>query len=211
MYWKFLRAGGRSPFTGFDWTALNGGWATPGAAEACQAGIHACRQADLPYWMSDELWQIELAEPVADGGEKVVSPRGRLVRRVEAWTAETARELARACVARTAEHAADELRDAGLVEESDRLRAQPIDALPDAAKDLLPALAGPSLKLAARLCGYVVDAAESLADYPVATVAYIAARAANQRSGPPGADLYAEERAWQATWLGERLHLTTGP
>ena len=46
--------------------------------------------------------------------------------------------------------------------------------------------------------------------YPVATVAYIAAKAADQRSFPLGVDLYAAERAWQAAWLRDRLHLTVG-
>lgn len=210
MYWKFLLTGSRSPFTGFDWAAKEGGWVTSLAAGVCQAGIHACREADLPYWMSHELWRIELADPVSNADHKVVATRARLLQRVEPWTEQTAQELARACIARTGEHAADELRDAGLMEEADRLTGQPPDAVAGIARDLLPALGGSRLEPAATLCGYLVDAVESLIHYPVATVAYIAAKAADQRSFPLGVDLYAAERAWQAAWLRDRLHLTVG-
>ncbi len=135
MYWKFLRAGAVSPFTGFAWPTTDGAWvqaagaADAAGAEFCQTGIHACRRADLPYWLTDELWSIELAEPVLHDVHKVVATRARLLGRVESWTPETGRELAQACVARTARHAADELREAGLSEEADRLANQPPDML----------------------------------------------------------------------------------
>jgi hypothetical protein len=209
VYWKFLRAGTRSPFTGFDWQATEGRWVTAIDVHACHRGIHVCRQADLPYWLTEELWRIDLAEPVADVGRKVVASRARLLDRVEAWGAETARELAVACVGRAVQHAADELREFGLVQEAHQLEGQPLGRAPTIARVLLPSLTGRRIRPASKLCGYVIDAAEAVNVYPVATVAYIAARAADQRSGPPGADLYADERAWQADWLAEHLHLDT--
>jgi hypothetical protein len=209
MYWKFLRSGARSPFTGFDWAALGGEWHTEPRAEACHKGIHACRLADLPYWITDELWHIELTEPVVDAGSKVISTRARLLERVEAWGPATARELAEACVKRVSRHAADELRDLGLPEQADLFTDQPSRGLPGIVRELLPSLTARRLRPAAKLCEYVVDASEGVTTYPIATIAYIAARAADQRGGPPGADLYTAEREWQATWLTEHLRLVS--
>lgn len=220
MYWKFLRAGAVSPFTGFVWPTTGASWVQAEGATVCQTGIHACRRADLPYWLTDELWAVELAEPIVHGVHKVVAARARLLGRVESWTPEAERELAEACVVRTARHAADELRAAGLNEEADRLTVQPTAFQPTAfpptafpptaalarvAGEIVASLPGRRAKRAAELCRYVIDAVEGMPVYPGATIAYIAARAANRRSGPPGADRYAEEREWQAAWLNDRL------
>jgi hypothetical protein len=207
MHWKFLRAGAVSPFTGFEWSVNAGSWISAEGVQACTAGIHACRPGDLPYWLTDELWGIELAEPVVEAERKVVAARARLLERVEAWTPDTARSLAEACVDRTAGHAADELREAGLDQEAGRLSGQPLAALAGIARDIMQSLPDQRAPQAATLCGYVVDAAEALPVYPVATVAYVAARAANRRSGPPNVNFYAAERAWQAEWLAGRLGL----
>src|SRR3712207_1858901 len=83
LYWKFLRRGAVSPFTGFEWTVRT--WVTADPALTCVTGIHACRRSDLPYWLADELWQVELAGPVTPSRHKVVAGRGRLLGRLEAW------------------------------------------------------------------------------------------------------------------------------
>lgn len=208
MYWKFLRTGAVSPFTGFVWPTTGGAWVRAEGVEVCRMGIHACRRADLPYWLTDELWRIELAEPVVHTVHKVVASKARVLGRVESWTPETGRELAEACVVRTARHAAHEFREAGLNEEADRLLAdQPVTALARIASELVASFPGRRAGQAVELCRYVVDAAEGMQVYPSATIAYIAARAANQRSGPPGSDLYTDEREWQADWLADRLGL----
>ncbi len=64
------------------------------------------------------------------------------------------------------------------------------------------------------LSAYVIDALESLDVDPPAALAYIAARAANQRSAILGDaahldDPYLDERRWQASWLATRLGLPT--
>lgn len=237
--WKFLRAGAVSPFTGYVWEPQK--WVdamsatTPGRVSPCLAGIHACRTADLPYWLNDELWQIDLGHPVVELDDKLVAPRARLVAQVEGWTPHCARELAVACVVRVAHHAECELRDRGMTAEAESIAAVSTeDALleiawsgekPDsdpgsaprsapevavAARGCGDAAADQGARRAARLCGYVVDAIEALTVYPAASVAYIAARAANQRSSPNSADdPYRAERAWQANWLSKRLDLET--
>lgn len=208
-YWKFLRAGGVSPFAGHVWEP--GQWVTATGADACQAGVHACRAADLPYWLNVELWRFELAEPVSLAEHKIVSARARAVARVPEWDAEAAAELALACAARTAGHAAGELTDGHLDDEARRL-AEVTSAAPPAvwikvAQDCAEAANARGARQAIKLCEYVLDAVDALQRYPVASTAYIAARAANQRSSAEEADPYRAERAWQADWLVRRLGL----
>ena len=85
--WKFLGQGATGPFSGFAWPRPDGGpgaW-VDAAVDPCRAGIHACRVGDLPYWAGRTLYAIELDGDLVEHGTKVVAPRGRLVRRIEAW------------------------------------------------------------------------------------------------------------------------------
>jgi hypothetical protein len=210
-YWKFLRPGAVSPFTGLVWPAP-GEWVDAGDVSPCHAGIHACRVTDLPYWLVDELWQVELSGPLSTGRHKVVAPRGRLVARVPAWTGDAARELARACLSRTVVHAVAELREAGLFREAERIaelaEQGPVTAnLAELATDCANEATRQGFRPAARICGYVSDAVEGFPTYPAASQAYISARAANSRSTSHGDHLYEAERAWQTDWLVERLGL----
>ena len=111
--WKFLAAGAVSPFTGFRWpleaeTGIPADeWVDAPAAAPEDRWIHACRIADLPWWLGPaELWEVQLADPVATRRQQIASPRARLVRQVKAWDAFAAVELARACRARAVELAA---------------------------------------------------------------------------------------------------------
>jgi hypothetical protein len=86
--YKFLRPDGSSVFTGFRWDLPDRG--EPGTwvdaqADPCRSGIHACRSADLPMWVSQVMYEIELAGDIAELPAKVVASRGRLLRRVSAW------------------------------------------------------------------------------------------------------------------------------
>jgi hypothetical protein len=111
--YKFLRPGGTSVFTGFRWPLPDGD--EPGAwvdarVEPCRSGIHACRVADLPYWVGRDLYVLELEGPVVEEPTKVVAPRGRLRRRVGGWDAERRDAYTRMCADRAHELA----RGAGL-------------------------------------------------------------------------------------------------
>ena len=99
--YKFLDAGGLGPFTGFPWPV--GEWVEAPRADPCRQGVHACRVRDLPLWLGDELWEIELEGNVIAQERKVVAVRGRLTRRVDAWTPDAAREFGRYCAQRTRE------------------------------------------------------------------------------------------------------------
>ncbi len=205
MYWKFLRAGSVGPFTRHPWPT-DGSWVESGTAFArpCRSGVHACRPADLPYWLSDELWAVELLDPVEDADHKVAATAGRLVERVAGWTAETAGRLAEACVHRTADHAAAELTAGGIVEPAARLGDRVLRSLAQTARDVAAQPAVAARRRAARLCLYTADAAEGIDEWPVATLAYVAARTAGQRSTGGG---YDAERRWQASWLSATLGL----
>jgi hypothetical protein len=103
--YKFLSADGTGMFSGFAWPLPNGGpgdW-VEAEVELCRRGVHACRHGDLAYWVAPALYEIELDGDVAEAGMKVVAPRGRLLRRVDAWNDETRDEYSQMCIARAGE------------------------------------------------------------------------------------------------------------
>ncbi len=97
--YKFLNEGGVGPFTGFRWPVDE--WIEAEAAEACRAGIHACRIHDLPIWMGRELWEIHLDGEIVEQERKLVAIRGRLIRRLEGWNGALIAEFGRFCSHRT--------------------------------------------------------------------------------------------------------------
>jgi hypothetical protein len=97
--YKFLLADGTSPFTGFHWDLPDGGpgpW-VEASADPCRSGVHACRAAGLPLWVSEVLYEIELEGGIVEGRSKVVAPRGRLLRRIVAWDEEVSNVYTRTC------------------------------------------------------------------------------------------------------------------
>ena len=99
--YKFLGAGGIAPFTGFRWPV--GEWVDAGGADPCRAGVHACRVGDLPIWMDEQLWEIELEGEIVEQTRKLVAARGRLLRRLEEWTPALQRDFGHGCLQRTRE------------------------------------------------------------------------------------------------------------
>ena len=101
--YKFLRRDGTGPFTRHPWPLPDGGG--PGAwVEApvvpCRSGIHACRPADLPLWLGRELYEVELDGEIVEERAKVVAPRARLLRRIDAWDDATRDAFTRDCADR---------------------------------------------------------------------------------------------------------------
>ncbi len=74
--YKFLQAGRVAPFSGVTWPE-DGVYvdATEGPLAACRNGVHGCRVRDLPYWLDDELWEIELDGEVVEDELKLVARR----------------------------------------------------------------------------------------------------------------------------------------
>jgi len=100
--YKFTRGGARSPFTGFAWPRND--WVeAEGDVALCANGVHACRCEALPRWLDEELWSVELDGVESELDGVVVARRGRLLERIDAWDADTSRELARSCAARARE------------------------------------------------------------------------------------------------------------
>jgi hypothetical protein len=103
--YKFLRPDGTSVFTGFGWPIGNG---LPGPwveAEVvpCRSGIHACRPEQLPLWAGPVLWELELDGEILEDGMKLIAPRARLTRRVEAWDQAMRDRYTRTCADRAHE------------------------------------------------------------------------------------------------------------
>ncbi|MEW2383141.1 hypothetical protein AB0873_13790 [Micromonospora sp. NPDC047707] len=221
-YYKFLGAGQVAPFSGQAWSTS---WLEVPEVSPCERGLHACRVEDLPYWLHDELWLIEFDGPVTAVGHKVVGRRGRLSARVSRWNAVTSAAFARACVGRTAVHAAAEcgdLDDGSLTEVAERLLApaagdgatvaglDPFTGVRELALRRQEAAARSARRTAALVCGYLADAVEMATVYPVPALSYVAARAAQARRPDPAGDRDDVERRWQAGWLVDRLGLNSG-
>jgi len=149
--YKCLRPGRIGPFSGYRWPV--GVWVEGGGnAALCLRGIHACRTEDLPYWLTQELWEIELDGDVRREHRKLVANRGRIERRIEAWTPAAAAGFAEGCAART-EQRATQARG----EQAGRLAELAADAAANAAKGeaaLLGFIAARAAELDAGTEGY---------------------------------------------------------
>jgi hypothetical protein len=198
--YKFLRSGRVGPFSAFQWPEP-GVWVHASREpSACKRGVHACRPSDLPWWLCDELWEIELCGRVHPDQHKIVAPSGRLRSRIESWTPTCAQEYADACAWRAAQRGVQALTRAGHRGAADELAS--CDTLGDAlatARRLADEI--PEARISLTIAGD--GAVRALTGAPP-TSAYIAAHAAMRLEGAPG---YAAERAWQSSWLVDRLGL----
>jgi hypothetical protein len=166
----------------------------------CRIGVHACRVPDLPWWLTDELWEIELAGDVLADEHKIVAPAGRLRARIETWTPAWASEYGAACAWRARDRTSRALRRANHERAAARLAAcTTLSDLQAAAQELAEVL--PDGRITLKMArGGAVRALTGAAP----TAAYIAAHVAARTDGP-GA--YTAGRRWQAQWLKDRLGL----
>ena len=182
---KFLGAGAVGRFSGFSWPP--GEWVSA-PVEPCVSGLHLCRPDDLPYWLDEELWEVDVDGAVVEHFEKVVVGRARIVARIARWPDPLAGELAADCLAELERLAARESEA-----DEDSASAARLRALLDDARDLL---GDPAATPAAR----------------ARNVAYVAAYAADRarpegRRLPPGVTPFAVERQRQAALLVRGLDL----
>jgi hypothetical protein len=201
--YKFLSAGRVGPFSEFRWPEP-GVWVRAAAEAApCRAGIHACRVDDLPWWLADELWEVELEGEVEVDEHKIVAPAGRLRSRIGGWTADCASEYGEACAWRACDSAALALRRVKHERAAARLeRCGTLRELRHAARELAELIPDARISLL-----MAKDGAESGLIGVAPMTAYIAAHAARQLDGP---DAYQAERRWQSRWLADRLGLERG-
>jgi hypothetical protein len=200
LAYKFLRAGRRGPFSAFRWPEP-GLWVHAAADPApCRSGVHACRTRDLPWWLGDDLWVVELQGTVRSEEHKIVAPAGRLHSRIDEWTADCAEEYGRACAWRARDRAVQSLTRAGHPDAAEEIgRCVTLDDLLVSARRLADEV--PDSRISLTIAG---DGAFRALTRAAPTSAYIAAHAALRVDGPAA---YAAERAWQARWLVERLGL----
>src|SRR5439155_591749 len=119
------------PFSGFEWR--RGVWERPSEPPSpCIVGIHACTVRDLPYWLSDELWVVDLEGDVRELDRKLLAAGGRLDRRVDSWNQRTAMEFAEECARRVQASAVEIMRRSarGLGRDADRIEASALADLP---------------------------------------------------------------------------------
>ena len=189
---KFLGAGAVAPYTGFRWP-IGGEWVSA-PVDRADVWIHACRLGDLPYWIHEELWWIELEAPLRESRYQIASARGRLRGPVEGWGPPLARKFAEACVWRA--------RDVALPRLPPPLR----DAVSGASD--LGAIAASAAAPGSLQGGYLAETAMFAQQGLTAMTAYIAAVLASSLGGGLGA--FEAERAWQARWLVAQLGLDAG-
>jgi hypothetical protein len=100
-FFKFLDGDARGSISGFEWptpaAGAPGAWiqtATP--LVLCERGVHACGPHQLAHWLDEQLWVVELAGELQHATHAVLASHARLVRRVDAWSSESAARFARA-------------------------------------------------------------------------------------------------------------------
>jgi hypothetical protein len=193
--YKFLDAGAVGPFTGFHWPlpGARDAWVAAPRNAAEERWVHACRPGDLPYWLGDELWAVELEAPVREAIRQVASPRARLVGHVAGWDHVAKRDLAEACAWRARELASPHLPPS--IREP-LAPARDVAALAAAVRDAS----------GSRLADYLATAAHYGATACASTATFVTASLAAEIGGP-GA--FHAERGWQARWLAERLALAS--
>ena len=213
--YKFLARGATGPFSGYRWPVPSGpdspgGWADVSVhLDPCRAGLHLCRVEDLPFWLNEELYTVEVEGPVVEHESFVLAHRARLTRRVDAWGRESAHRFSCDCAWRVRDLTAEALRSDGRATEADRLAdCATVEDLGQAAREVDAGNPGGSLRLA----GYTVDAASFAAGTrsnggwaaASATTAFVAATAARVAAGPDrGPAASAAERSLQAGWLAD--------
>ena len=211
--WKFLDERSRGIFSGFSWPKppLNispGPWVESGDVIPCSEGVHACSVEHLAWWMSAQLWEIELVGPVIESGPKLVAKRGRLIRLVDEWP-ELGPELAEWAVWRVRSHAVEVLNTAGATDAGAELAAAATfgDLLLSATK-----IDCDSASAAGVAIEQVTDSVEDASNpffacWDAARAAGHAASAVN-RSINSYKGAFALERALQSEWIATRLGLT---
>jgi hypothetical protein len=212
--YAFLSAGRTDLFTGTPWPPP-GEWLEGPAARAT-TGDH------LVSWIDDELWVCELSEPRSEDGNVITAERARLVERIATWDTVAADDLSAACVARACAFVVDALRREGSTE-ADVLAALEPDAFASAATAIaarLPESTAETVLFAADVVALARGRRPEEYETPpdprgapsrasiTANVAYVTAHIAGTVH-PDGYDAgVAAERAWQLSWLRERLGIS---
>jgi hypothetical protein len=211
--YAFLARGAVEPLSGFAWPTpaetRRGAWVN--ADSVPREALRGYPSGDLPYWLDDELWRIELVGKLAERDHLLLAERARLAGRIDAWADPVAWEFVAACARRIAVPAAVALREEGRAHAAARLEgAGDLGELEQAA-----AAAADLRGSRAQLAGYLADVCFYSRDAGIpARAAGVAAKMSAHALAADAADarahdaVLARERAWQAGWLVERLGLS---
>ena len=205
LAYAFLSEGAVEPLSGFAWpTGKEGEYGDWVAADAAPPeALRGYRARDLPYWLEEELWNIELDGRLAERPHLLIAERARLRGRIDTWSAELAWEFAAACARRVAVRAATALRTAGRAEAAASLEeAADLEELESAASAADGGVAGTLAGYTADVCFYARDAGVP------ARGACVAAKMTAYALAGDVDDI--DERTWQGAWLVDRLGLVTG-
>ena len=207
--YKVLRRRSVAPFSGHLWRI--GEWVrAEGELVACVHGVHVCRRADLPYWLADELWEVDVAGDRLEHDQKLVVRRARLRARVDGWPSPLGRSFAGDCAWRVRDLVVEELRRAGEPDADALASCRSLRALGEIAATASRKRRADRPAIVAEYLGYAQDAA-GFAAKPDAVaaryVSYVAAHAADRSSDserlPPGTTRFTLERERQANVLRE--------
>jgi hypothetical protein len=215
--YKFLGTEGGTVISGTTWPLPTddgpGPWLEARTVSPCREGVHACRIGDLAYWLHDELWEIELDGAIHESRHKVIARRGRLLRRLDKWSAGVARELSRWCAWRSRDQAVAVLNDLGERTWAEQLaRAETLRDVRRLARQALESLGDTTDGGVA--AGLAFDAAAlAPGDYVAMgpfVAAWAAASAGARHTGHEAAfaEAFAAERQAQSSWIATRLGLT---
>lgn len=195
--YKFLAAGAVGPFTRHQWSP--GEWVDAVRAQEGY-GVHACRVSDLAFWIGEELWRVELQDPVRERETQIEASRGRLLERIERWDRKAWATFGLACVFQARDVVAGALRPLGHPAIAERLAsAATLEELAAAVRST-SAPAG----FAGEMFGYARDAAIAFSiTGNAAESSFIACIATAAARGDP--DAFNEEKRRQSRWLADHL------
>jgi hypothetical protein len=208
LAYAFLARGSVSYLTGLRWPHPSAG--ADAWVDRADEAIRACTRETLPWWLDQELWEVELEQGVRPIGRALTAHRGRLLRQVEEWGPGAATELVAHCAHRVRDHAVEMLRAEGRADEADLLAsADDLAAIEEAGSRVAAAgsPAGTMSGFAADVVLYARDARDPVRGAAVAAYIAAAALAGGDKHAPGYDERFADERRRQAAWLTARLRL----
>jgi hypothetical protein len=170
---------------------------------ACERGYHLARDEQVVEWLGPTIYEAEPGDVIVEAGNKVVTDRVRLIRRLDTWNERSARLFAADCAERALNLAGDpDPRSVAAVDVARRFargeateeeRAATRAAAWDAARAAAEAAAEVAAWAAAEAAAWAAAwaAAEAAARVAAEAAAEVAARAAAEAAA------WAAERHWQ--------------
>ena len=202
--YRFLARGGLGAVNQFMWPlpegSIPGAWVGP-RADTTTLGVYAQRLSDLPYWVHDELYRVELRGGVQTLSLGVLASELRLVERVSDWNESLRRDFGESCIERLRQCAANTHDERGEPLIARCLIECDVREIPQSLAQNGMTRHGTGGNLLAQ---YIIDAVNVLNAGLTASVAHVARVALSE--SPQLAAKHNEQLA-QSQWLQHRLGL----